>query len=107
MHKSLEERFAKVDDVVLFHLQTVWEAENVNTPARGHQEVKTHGVKVPVAYDGHVDGAYTSVFMHRYGTGGTPWTVVIDKKGKVRISQFTPGTPEQLMERIEKLRKER
>ena len=61
----------------------------------------------PVAYDGHVDGAYTSVFMHRYGTGGTPSTVVIDKKGKVRISQFTPGTPEQLMERIEKLRKER
>ena len=59
---------------------------------------------MPVGYDGHVDGGRTSVFMHRFGTGGTPWTIVIDKKGKV---QFNGGTPDvdTLKELIDKLRK--
>ncbi len=104
MHKELEDRFAKAADVVLFHLQTVWEAENVNTPERGHREVKDFRIEVPVAYDAHVDGARTSVFMHSYGTGGTPWSIVIDKKGKVRHSSFTPADVEVLAELIEKLR---
>jgi len=105
VHKQLEKRFAKSKDVVLFHLHTVWEAENVNTPARGHREMKDHGLKVPVAYDGHVDGARTSVFMHTFGTGGTPWSVVIDKKGKVRFNEVTPPKAEQLVKLIQKLQR--
>ena len=104
MHKELEKQFARSKDVVLFHLHTVWEAENVNTPERGFREMKTHGLKVPVAYDGHVDGARTSVFMHTYGTGGTPWSIVIDKKGKVRFNEVTPKDPEPLIKLIKKLR---
>lgn len=105
MHKELEKQFAKSKDVVLFHLHTVWEAENVNTPERGEREVKDHGIKVPFAYDGHVDGHRTSVFMHTFGTGGTPWSVVIDKKGKVRFNGVTPQKPEQLVELVEKLKR--
>ncbi len=104
MHKELEKRFAKSKDVVLLHLHTVWEAENVNTPERGHKEMQNHGIKVPVAYDGHVDGARTSVFMHSYGTGGTPWSIVIDKKRVVRFNQVTPKTPDGLERLIRKLR---
>jgi hypothetical protein len=28
------------------------------------------------------------VFMDRYETGGTPWVIVIDKRGIVRYSDF-------------------
>lgn len=105
MHKELEKRFARSKDVVLLHLHTVWEAENVNTPERGHREVKSHGIEAPVAYDGHVDGARTSVFMHTFGTGGTPWTVVIDRKGKVRFNELTPAKPEELVKLIKKLQR--
>ncbi len=104
MHKELEKRFAKSKDVVLLHLHTVWEAENVNTPERGHKEMQNHGIKVPVAYDGHVDGARTSIFMHTFGTGGTPWSVVIDKKGKVRFNEVTPKAG-QLVKLIKKLQR--
>ena len=106
MHKELEKRFAKAKDVVLFHLHTVWEAENVNTPKRGHSEIKANGIKAPFAYDGHVDGARTSVFMHTYGTGGTPWSVVIDQKGKVRFSAVTPAA-DQLVKLIQDLRRKK
>lgn len=102
--KQLEDHYASAKDIVIFHLQTVWEAEDVNTPTRGHQEAKKYELKVPVGYDGHVDGGRTSVFMHRYGTGGTPWTIVIDRKGKVQFNERTPGV-DVLKALIDKLRK--
>ena len=104
MHSKLEERYADADDVVLFHLQTVWEAEGVNTPERGPAVARSHGIDVPVAYDAHVDGARFSTFMYAYGTGGTPWSVVIDKDGRVRFSSFTPANPQRLATLIDGLR---
>ena len=44
--------------------------------------------------------------MTRYGTGGTPWTIVIDKKGVVRHNAVTP-TAESLVKLVDKLRKGR
>ena len=46
---------------------------------------------MPVGYDGHVDGARTSVVMQQFGTGGTPWTVVIGRDGIVQMNEFTPS----------------
>lgn len=48
------------------------------------------GFEAPVAYDGHVDGHGVSVMMNQFGTGGTPWSFIIDQKGVVRLSGFTP-----------------
>lgn len=89
---------------MLFHLQTVWEAQNVNTPRRGPRETKKYRIKVPVGYDAHVDGARTSVLMQRYGTGGTPWSIIIDKQGKVRLNEVTPS-PDRMIALIDKLRR--
>ena len=96
MHAGLEERFTKEEDVVFFHLQTVFEGAPTNTPERGPKEAKKHGVKVPVAYDARVDGERTSLFMRRFGTGGTPWTTIIDRSGKVRVNEFTRRTTAEL-----------
>ena len=88
--KRIEDRFADADDVIVFHLQTVFEGASTNTPERGPEEARKYGIQVPVAFDAHVDGARVSSFMAAYGTGGTPWSVVIGKDGVVRFSDFTP-----------------
>jgi len=32
--------------------------------------------------------------MQRYGTGGTPWTIIIHRAGIVRMNRFTPERTE-------------
>ena len=75
-----------------------------NTPASGSKAAKKHGIGVPVGFDAHVDGNRLSTFMFQYGTGATPWTIVIDKKGIVRMSEITPSST-RVARLIEKLRK--
>ena len=106
MHKKLEDRFTDADDVVLFHLQTVFEGHSTNTAERGPKEARKHNIAVPVGYDAHVDGIPLSTFMLRYGTGGTPWSVVVDKSGIVRFSNFTPADTDVLADLIQRLRDE-
>ena len=106
MHKQLEDRYAKDRDVVLFHLQTVWEGQHTNTPERGPRETKKYDIQVPVGFDGHVDGARLSVFMSQFGTGGTPWSIVIDKKGVIRLNEVTPDAA-KLTRLIDQLKKEK
>ena len=101
----MEDQFKKAKDVVFFHLQTVWEAPRTNSPERGPREVQKYRIKAPVGYDAHVDGERTSVLMQRYGTGGTPWTIIIDKKGVVRMNEVTPASTGRLAKLISKLRK--
>ena len=91
----------------MIHLQTVWEGTHTNTPERGPKETKKYGIKVPVAFDGHVDGSRLSIVMSRYGTGGTPWTIVIDKKGIVRVNAVTIQlNKEKLVRTIDRLLEE-
>ena len=104
MHNIVESKFKDAEDVVFFHLQTVWEGTHVNTPENGPKVIRKMGNKVPVAYDAHVDGGRVSVFMRQYGTGGTPWTVVIDKKGTVVFNEGTPTSPSRLAAKIQALR---
>lgn len=93
--------------MVFFHLQTVFEGFGVNTPPKGVAKARSLGIKVPVGYDARIDGDRVSITMRRYGTGGTPWTVVIDKKGIIRYSGFTPDPATgELSKLIAKLRSE-
>jgi hypothetical protein len=107
VHKRLEGSYAKADDVVMFHLQTVWEGQHANKPETHSRIAKQFKIGVPIGYDAHVDGARVSITMQRYSTGGTPWTIVIDKKGVVRFSAITPADVGQLTKLIDKLRKEK
>jgi len=107
-HKKMEEKFADADDVVFMHLQTVWEGTHTNTPERGPKAAARHDIEVPVGFDAHVDGARLSTTMALNGTGGTPWTIIRDKKGVVRFNDFTGNLrPEPFAKLIEKLRAER
>ena len=86
-------------------MQTVFEGAHTNTPARGPVVAKKFDVTAPVGYDARIDGDRLSLIMRQYGTAGTPWTVVIDKKGIVRFNSSTPKNPDSLIALIEKLRK--
>ena len=104
MHKKIETNFAKAKDVVCFHLQTVWEGQHVNKPEANARVAKQFKIKAPIGYDAHVDGTRLSIFMRQYSTGGTPWTIVIDKKGKVVFNAVTPKLADQLVQLVARLR---
>ena len=104
MHRKVETAFAGAPDVVCFQLQTVWEGQHTNTPESNAVIAKQFRIEVPIGYDAHVDGARLSIFMRQYSTGGTPWTVVIDRSGKVVFNAVTPKDASQLTGLIEKLR---
>ena len=90
---------------MFFHLQTVGEGTHTNTPENGPKAAKKYAGNTATAYDAHVDGARLSVVMTQYGTGGTPWSIVIDKKGYVQFNQVTPKTGDGLERLIKKLRR--
>ncbi|MEM8884154.1 MAG: hypothetical protein AAGD14_08810 [Planctomycetota bacterium] len=104
MHKKIADAFRRAKDVVPFHLQTVWEGQATNKPEANHRVAKQFGIDVPIGYDAHVDGAKLSIFMTQYRTGGTPWTVVIDKRGRVAFNAATPRSADALVAMITKLR---
>lgn len=107
MHRKVEQAYKDKKDVVFFHLQTVWEGQSANKPGTHAGIAKRYGIKVPIGYDAHIDGARLSITMQRFATGGTPWTIVIDKKGIVRFNAGTPPDAGQLTRLIEKLRAEK
>ena len=90
----MEESFKDEEDVVFLHLQTVFEGPESNNPERGAREAERQRVHVAVGHDARVDGSRLSLFMQRYGTGGTPWTTIIDRRGIVRMNRFTPERAE-------------
>jgi len=102
--KQVEDELAGADDVMLFHLQTVFEGAAENTPERGPKEVAKYGIKAPVGYDARLDGARESLVMERFFTGGTSWTIVIDRKGVVRFNGLTPEK-KTLVALVQELRK--
>jgi len=104
--KQVEDKLTGADDVVLCHIQTVFEGAKENTPERGPKEVGKHGIRAPVGFDARVDGAGQSLIMERFGTGGTPWTIVIDRKGIVRFNGTTPTDSRTILALIEELRKD-
>lgn len=102
--KQVEDGIAGADDVVLLHLQTVFEGAKENTPERGAKETAKYGIKAPVGYDARVDGSRESLLMERYVTGGTSWTIVTDRKGIVRFNGRTPDS-KTLLALVQELRK--
>jgi membrane-associated protease RseP (regulator of RpoE activity) len=103
--KQVEDELKGADDVVLCHLQTVFEGLKENTPERGPKEAAKYGIRAPVGFDARVDGAAQSLLMDRFGIVGTSWTIVIDRKGVVRFNGFTPADSKTIVALVEDLRK--
>ncbi len=83
---ALEKRYAAHDDVAFVAVQTTFEGFAANSPERGLDVVESFELAIPVGQSG-AEGK-RSAFMRDYRTGGTPWTILIDKTGVVRFNDF-------------------
>jgi len=85
----LVDKFKNEDDVAFVSVQTVFEGQRINNKKRLAKTQEKYGLNIPF---GHDDGTnaerdYSNV-MHNYKTGGTPWVIIIDKKGKVIFNDY-------------------
>ncbi|MEM7352125.1 MAG: TlpA disulfide reductase family protein [Acidobacteriota bacterium] len=99
--KKAERHFAGDDDVVFVAVQTVFEGFATNTARRGRDTLADFGLEIPLGQDTGDHGP--SSLMRKYRTGGTPWTVLIDRGGVVRFNDFHIQ-PEQAIALIDRLR---
>lgn len=69
-------------------IQTVFEGARENTFERLRTNQLEYGLPLPFGHDVPLPGEAYPTFMADYGTGGTPWFVVIDTQGQVVFSDF-------------------
>ena len=84
--QKLIKKFEGNENVTFVTIQTVFEGFTSNTEDKALQTAKKYNLNIPVGHSG-TNGKRSKV-MTSYRTGGTPWTVIIDKKGIVRYNDF-------------------
>jgi thiol-disulfide isomerase/thioredoxin len=98
--QKLIKRFEDEDDVVFVAVQTTFEGFDTNTPAKALSTAKRYDLKIPIGHSGAA--GKPSPLMRHYRSGGTPWTIIIDRSGIVRFNDFhiTPDAGETLMKQL-------
>ncbi|MEM7394680.1 MAG: TlpA disulfide reductase family protein [Verrucomicrobiota bacterium] len=84
--KKVSERFKDDEEVAFVTIQTVFEGFGVNSIDKAKATAEKYDLKIPVGHSG-LKGK-RSTLMKGYRTGGTPWTIIIDKEGVVRYNDF-------------------
>ena len=93
----------KDDPLVAFAaVQTTFEGERINTFENARNTVDKFGLTIPVGQSG--GAGERSMLMKSYRTGGTPWTIIIDREGIVRFNDFHID-PKEAVALIDKLKK--
>ncbi|HQR79114.1 MAG TPA: redoxin domain-containing protein [Actinomycetota bacterium] len=78
---------AAFPSVAVVGLHTVFEHHEAMTPLALRAFLSEYRITFPVAIDRH-DGDLIPVTMRRYGLQGTPSTILIDRRGRVRLTAF-------------------
>ena len=84
---GMMELFADEPNLAVLSVQTVFEGFGTNTLDAAREVAQRYALEIPVGHDAGPN-ASGSVLMPRYRTGGTPWTIVIDRNQKVRFNGF-------------------
>ena len=95
--QKLIETFGKADDVAFVAVQTTFEGFGTNTADAAKKTGERYKLSIPIGHSG-AEGKRSAI-MQAYRTGGTPWTIIIDKDGVVRYNDFhiTPAQGEKLI----------
>jgi len=98
--QELIKRFDDAEDVAFVAVQTTFEGFHTNTAANALQTARRYDLDVPVGHSG--TGGNRSRLMRDYRTGGTPWTIIIDRNGIVRFDDFriSADRAERLINRL-------
>lgn len=89
------------NEVVFVAIQTTFEGFYTNNFSKLREVSGQFGLSIPFGQSGK-DGK-RSPLMRAYHTGGTPWTIIIDKRGILRFNGFHI-TPEQASRLIDGLK---
>jgi thiol-disulfide isomerase/thioredoxin len=74
------------EDVAFATIQTTFEGFASNTARHAQQTAERYGLEMAVGQSGTKSNR--SQLMRSYRTGGTPWTIIIDRQGIVRFNDF-------------------
>ena len=98
--QELIRRFDGEEDVAFVAVQTTFEGFHTNTAPKALATARQYNLSIPIGHSGN-DGR-RSLIMSDYRTGGTPWTVIIDRSGIVRFNDFHISTDagERLINRL-------
>ncbi len=86
--KRLYEEFGKDPKVALLAVQTTFEGYYTNTEDKLLKNQLEYGIPIPMAHDAGTKEERLPRTMTLYRSGGTPWKVIIDKKGTVVFNGF-------------------
>lgn len=103
--KELVKTFGKDRDVAFLAMQTTFEGFDHNDRSQLEKIAKRYDLKMPVAHDPGTDGKRSDL-LRRYRTGGTPWFIVLDHRGVVRLNAHWPSV-QDVRQVIETARKQR
>jgi len=98
--QKLSKHYKGNDKIAFVAIQTVFEGFMINTELAAKLIIKKYDLDMPVGQSGTSDNP--SEFMKNYRSGGTPWTVVIDKNSIVRFNDFH-ADPDKLIEYLDVL----
>lgn len=84
--KKMSQQFSENPDVVFLAIQTTFEGHSINDASKLKATADRYQLKIPFGQSAGKSG--TPDIMKKYRSGGTPWTVIIDKEGKVRYNDF-------------------
>lgn len=100
--KRLHEEFGSDPKVALLAVQTTFEGHYTNTEDKLRKNQLEYGVPIPMAHDAGAGDKRLPRTMTLYRSGGTPWKVIIDKKGTVVFNGFH-SDPDQAIKVIRAL----
>lgn len=81
-------RTVKGDQIAVLGIHSVFEHHDVMTPAALKTYLSEFGVTFPVAVDRPREGLPVPVTMKRWRLQGTPTTMLVDRRGRVRQTWF-------------------
>ena len=93
--EAVARELADEPDVHFVAVQTVFEGFQVNTEPKALSSVRQFDLDIPVGHDPGPKGGRSTILDH-YRTGGTPWTALIDREGRVRFNDFSIRSPEAI-----------
>jgi hypothetical protein len=87
--KKLTEIFKDNDEVVFVGVQSVFEGYSTNTKDKLRENQLKYKLKIPMAHaPGDPQIHEIPAIMRDYRSGGTPWTGIIARSGKVAYNNF-------------------
>jgi hypothetical protein len=95
--QKVTQAFKNENQVVFLAVQTVFEGHEYNSQDKLRKNQLEWSLNIPMAHAaGNPQTHAVPEIMKKYRSGGTPWTVLIDPKGKVVYNHFHIQPPQAI-----------